>query len=51
MKVRSGSSICSSCRSIDAADEYRKLKDMRLLVTEHDWSALVFLVFENVLGP
>lgn len=49
MKVRSGSSIRSLCSVIDAAEEYRKLREMRLLVTEHDWSRLVFLVFESVL--
>lgn len=51
VKVRIGSSICSLCSSIDAADDERKLKDMRLLVTEHNCSSKVFLVFESVLGP
>ena len=34
MKVSGGFSICSLSGLIDAAEEYRKLKDVRLLVTE-----------------
>lgn len=34
MKVSGGSSICSLSGLIDAAEEYRKLKDLRSLVTE-----------------